>query len=74
MYDNPIVCAHIKPGAILWVNCQVVTIHLNHDDDYDYARDHNDSENENGTSFPRVLGSLLTKEARLMTEEGTIRT
>ena len=66
MYDNPIVSPHIKPGPILWVNCQVVTMHLNHGDDYNYSKD--------GTSFPRVLGSLLTNEARLMTEEGTIRT
>ena len=47
-------------------------MHLYHDDDY--VKDHNDSEKENGTSFPRVLGSLLTKEARLITEEGTILT
>ena len=44
MYDNPIVCAHIKPGAILWINCQVVTMHLNHGDDYNYSKDHNDND------------------------------
>ena len=40
MYDNPIVSPHIKPGPILWVNCQVVTMHLNHGDDYNYSKDH----------------------------------
>ena len=96
MYDNPIVSPHIKPGPILWVNCQVVTMHLNHGDDYNYSKDHDVNVRRitsvtcamvmitilpkitmmlrNGTSFPRVLGSLLTKEARLITEEGTIRT
>ena len=48
MYDNPIVCAHIKPGAILWINCQVVTMNLHHNDDCDYSKDHEDVE-ENDT-------------------------
>ena len=46
MYDNPIICPHIKPGPILWINCQVVTMHLNHEDDY--AKDHDVNE-ENDT-------------------------
>ena len=28
MYDNTIVCPHIKPRAVLWINCQVITMHL----------------------------------------------
>ena len=85
MYHNPIIGPHVKPGAILWINCQVVPMDLCL------------MMMINGimtpmtmvmmilmmtpmmimitvTSFPGVLGSLLTKEARLITEDGTIRT
>ena len=73
MYHNPIIGPHVKPGTILWINCQVVPMDLCM------------MMMKNGimtpmtimitvTSFPGVLGSLLTKEARLITEDGTIRT